>query len=361
MAVLGVALVAGACTGGDVEATPSSTGPKPSPTVRQGEHTPDPGAELCHAVSTKTLRKLGITEPDVSANDDCQWYQYDSGDYQSMRHELTVTESTYTPPLTRRSYTATKEARARFRRLAGWAGVPTVPMRGFGDEAKVARWLAPANKTAEVWIAVRHRNTILEVKSLIQADAGGDRMLAFDQVEAGTLAAARELLAELSGGEQRAPSRVAYRDGELDTVRPVCSAVPAANRLAPGVKRWDTSPPGGRRAGCAWTENEGERPSLVVDVEAIAPSRTTGDSATAVARTLHYTTDGDRLSEDGLGDEAKLDWFVFEKGRSRTVEVVVRQRNLLVSVEYERWQHPDKEQMRKDAIGVARDILREYR
>ncbi|MQA04478.1 MAG: hypothetical protein GEV07_17750 [Streptosporangiales bacterium] len=199
-------------------------------------------------------------------------------------------------------------------------------MRRFGDEAKVARFLLPASKRAEVWIAVRDRNTIVEVRARIQslADSGGDRMPAFDQVEAGTLAAARELLVELAGGKQPAPPRVGYRDGEFDTVRPVCSAVPTANRLMPGVKQWDTSPPGGRRPGCAWTDNETEQPSLAVDVEAIAPSRTTGDDATAVARTLYYTNDGERLTEDGLGDEAKLDWFAYGGGRSRTVRVVVR-------------------------------------
>ncbi|MQA04477.1 MAG: hypothetical protein GEV07_17745 [Streptosporangiales bacterium] len=134
-AVLGVALVAGGCTGGDVEATPSSTGPKPSPTVRKGEHTPDPSAELCHAVSTRTLRKLGITEPEISAYGECSWSQDDSDDDHSMRRELTVTESTYTPPLTRRSYTASKEARARFRRLAGWTAGRVCPPCPCGGSA----------------------------------------------------------------------------------------------------------------------------------------------------------------------------------------------------------------------------------
>lgn len=360
-AIMVVVLVGGGCTDGDVEATPTTTGPKPSPTVRSGEHTPDPAAELCRAVSRRTLQQLDMGQAEVSVYGECSWSQDESSDRRSIERELTVGYRTFTPPLTRRDYTATKEARARFRRLSGWGGVPTVPVAGFGDEAKVARFLQPSGKGAQVWLAVRDRNTIVQVKAVFDSlsPSGHDALPTFDRVEEGAVAAAGDLLEELTGKRPAKRPVSAHGDGEIEKVHPVCG-MSGADRLVPGGRRWDISRRGPRARGCAWTDDGDYAPSLVVDVEALTPSATAGDTATELARRLYYANEGEKLTGDGLGDEAKLDWYVYDGGKSRTAQLLVRQRNLLVYVEYERWRHPDARQMRQDAIAVARDVLRKY-
>lgn len=357
-------LVTTGCTGGgEPSSTPSTHTPKATPTIRKQEFSSEDAPQFCEAVSDKTLRKLGMRGPDIDTSLGCSWREDDdsSGD---VERELTVDRRTYDPPLTRRSYTATKEARVRFSRLSGWEDVQTTPVRRLGDQAKVARHLRSSGTIEDVWLAVRERNVILEVKASNNAhlSASNGKVVPFGQLESAAVAAAGELLGKLTADRQSAPRVAGYRDGESKSAHPVCSAVKTARRLVPGISAKDTSTKGVPYArGCTWSDRDGhEQPSLDVDVQAIPPSRSTGETATQSARVLYYTNSGRKLN--GLGDDAKLelDRFTFKGEESRTASVLVRKGNLLVFVEYQRWHHPSKAQVRRGAVETAKDVLKGY-
>ncbi|MQA81105.1 MAG: hypothetical protein GEV10_21915 [Streptosporangiales bacterium] len=360
------ALTAAGCEGDQPDEANTPT-PLASGSYGAGERTPGSVTDLCDAVSAKSLDRLGVEATTEQASPRCAWREGDDDSRWQADRELTAEIQAYQQPVTRRESSATDEAKHRFRRLPGWEGSRAIPVRGLGDEARLARTWTPSHKEASVFLAVRVRNVVVDVhmtaESVLEPSHG--QVPPVGELEAGVLAAVRDLLGEL-GARRASPTVMPSASpgaGEVSRVGEVCGAVGAARRLAPGLRARDISPPRTSAAsGCTWWENDGYRPDLTVQVEAIRPSTLTGESATEVARRLTFAARGEPTKEPPEGaDEARIDHYDFESGRARSAYVVARKANLVVSVEYGRWHHPSKRQMERDAVAVAEDILAGYR
>lgn len=367
VAVLLVSLAAvTGCSGGSSEGSTGSPSASstPSTSYRQGEMRPDAVPDLCAAVSTRTRRTLGVDHALPPSTGDCTWDEREDHGFVQDTRELSVSHVAYAPPETRRDYSATDEARYRFRRPVGWVGRRTVPVPDLGDEAKLTRSLDFDQKHSSVWVVVRVRNVIVDVRADMasELEPGDGRLPPFTAVEAGTMAAAREAVAALRAGPSPTPSpSMTYADGDIRRVRDVCRAAGRDGaRLVPGVAKRDITTPGGSTAGgCAWWTNTSERPELVVHAEVIPPSGATRESGTQVARGLYFLNQGAAMTGRGSpGDEAKADYF--RSGAFGSVDVLVRKGNLLVHVEYGRWHDPSKAGLERDAAGVAAHVLAGY-
>lgn len=368
-ALIAVAVVTALAVTGCQEDEPEETANTPTPLASgsygAGERTPGSVSELCAKVSAKSLERLGVDATSEQASPQCSWDERDDDSRWQADRELTAQVTAYQQPVTRREKSASDEAKHRFRRLPGWEGSRAIPVRGLGDEASLARTWNPSHKEGSVFLAVRVRNVVVDVhmtvESLLEPTHGA--VPPMSELEAGVLAVQRDLLAEL-GVRRASPTATPSASpgtGEVRRVGDVCGAVDAARRLAPGVRARDISPARTSAAsGCTWWQNDGYRPDLTVQVEAVGPSTLTGESATEVARRLSFAVRGTRAKDPPAGaDEARIDHYEFESGRARSVYVVARKANLLVSVEYGRWHHPSKRQMQRDAVAVAEGVLAE--
>lgn len=233
-----------------------------------------------------------------------------------------------------------------------------------GDEAKLTRSLEFGPKDSHVWVVLRARNVLVDVRATMGSarPPGHGKVPSYATVEAGTVAAAQEAVAALHAASTTAPSpRTTDADGEISRVHDVCRAVDHDGaRLAPGVTRRDISTAGGSSAGgCTWWENDGHQPTFTVQVEAVPPGSGTGESAFRVARMLYDRNGGGALpGRRGPGDEVKRRYF--RSGSFRSVGVLVRKGNLLVDVVYGRWHRPPKAELERDVVGVAADVLAGY-
>jgi hypothetical protein len=268
---------------------------------------------------------------------------------------LTVSGLAYRPAKTG----ATDQARAVFRDPPGWKrSRPAVPVRGLGEEAKLVRTLNPSVAQRHVALAVRWRNvfTLIDLDLNSALDRNRGRIPPSSEVEAGVLAVARDILAGIHVPPAPAPTAPAYLSGEARKVKVTCDSIGAARRLVPGISR---HPIAGSdlRAGCDWSENDGERPDLTVEAEVIPPSAATGETGTRIATTLsgQWRPKDPRVPK--LGDEARIDHFTFQAGLSRTSSVVARRGNLLVYVSYGSWNHPSTAMMDAEVIGIAKAVL----
>jgi hypothetical protein len=285
----------------------------------------------------------------------CDWREDDEDRRDHVERTLIVSGLAYRPDKTG----ATDQARAAFRDPPGWTKFgPAVPVRGLGDEAKLVRDLNPSVARRHVALAVRWRNVLtlvdLDLESLLERNRG--RIPPSSEVEAGAVAVARDILAGVHAPPAPAPATPPYAGGEVRKVRVTCDSIGAARRLVPGISR---HPIAGSdlRAGCDWSENDGERPALTVEAEVVPPSAATGETGTRIATTLfgQWRPKDPRVPK--LGDEARIDHFTFESGVSRSSSVVARRGNLLVYVSYGRWNHPSTAMMDAEVIDIAKAVL----
>jgi hypothetical protein len=354
------------CSGGSSAGSTvsPSASPTPSASYRRGEIRPGSVPDLCAAVSTRTRRTLRVDHASPPSTGGCSWTEREDHGFVRDTRELSLSYLAYAPPETRREYSATDEARYRFRRPAGWVGRRTVPVPRLGDEAKLARSLEFDQKHSSVWVAVRVRNVIVDVRAEMtsELEPGDGRLPPFAAVEAGAMAAAGEAVAALHAVASPRPSpSPTYADGEVRRVHGVCPAVDRDGaRLAPGVTKRDiTTADGSTAGGCTWWDNTGERPGLTVQAEAVPPGAATGESATQVAKDLYYLNRGAPMTGPGApGDVAKARYY--RSGAYGSVDLLARKGNLLVAVEYERWDHLSKAGMERDAAGVAAHVLAGY-
>lgn len=369
--VLTLTFAVAGCTGDAAGGRTQTATPSRSASYRPGELTPHSLPDLCPAVSARTLRQLGLDHATRDTSQGCDWSRHEgSGTHVEVQRSLSVTTTVYEPPATRRGYSATDEARYRFRSPYERATVHTVPVRGLGDEAKTARTFVPSAKSSTVWLVVRVRNVVADVSTDMKSRLpfGHGRLPAYGTLEAATLAVATEVVAKLAASASPSPSATpsgapAYRQGEIRRARDVCRALAdVGRRLAPGVPRRDISRPGSATSGgCAWWEAGEGRPDLTVQVEAIPPSPVTGETATRTADELYDTSAGTgRTGGRAVGDEAKARSYGGDHWTTRTSYLLVRKANLLVHVEYDRSDDPTSDQLRRDAITVARKVLAGY-
>jgi hypothetical protein len=361
-ALLAAVLAAGGCSGGGRTPTSSPSAASSRTAWRAGEVRPVTG--LCDAVSAAVLRRLRVE----SRGFPCSWRQGARDTDDHVERTLEVGYMVYEPSQTRPGQSATDAARHDFRNPPrGWPRTDTgVPVRGLGEEAKLVHRFNPSIKQRRIVLSLRWRNVVLHVDADEQSplEWNRGRVLPVGDVEAGAIDVARDILTRLGAPPARVGIVPPYMAGEVREVHEICDvAAAAAHRLAPGVTRHDIALTGeAAGSGCNWGENDGELPALTVDAEVIGPSPATGESATAIATTLFGQWKGrDGSHAPELGAEAKLDHFSFKTGLSRNSTLFVRQANLLVYVDYQRWQHPSKEAMDKEVIALAKAVLADQR
>lgn len=162
---------------------------------------------------------------------------------------------------------------------------------------KVARHLRVAGPHRSIRPVARAANVVLEVDWKQATDLRGQRdpIGGFDSAELGVLTGMREMLGELTGSRTRAPTPTSYRKGEITKLQPACRSACAVADILPDARRWDMSPKGSDLAGiCHWgdwgdVEDSGDQDvgdSIEVHLEAVAPTRTTTDTATRTAETF---------------------------------------------------------------------------
>lgn len=351
-----VALLAvGGCTGGE-QGTATTT---PSPT--SSGYGPNAVPDLCDAVSRGTLVRLSIRDNNTSGGGECNWYEStDVGDT-TIRSSLIVDYGVHVPG------SPDDDAEQAFEDagsdLEEDPNQRATPVRGLGDEAKVYRRLGESSldgRSREVKLVVREANVVIDVTADVasELETHRDRVSSFDTVESGTLTAMREMLGELTGSRVPPPKRSAYQQGEVEKVRSVCGSVDTARRMLPGARHRDLSEKGATLAGaCSWQENESYGSRLDVHVEAIAPSRTTSESASKAADVLHGQLAWASTKRRGLGDEARSGDSSYRGGERRSLGLSVRRGNLLISIDYEKDGYPSKKRMERDVVRVAEEVL----
>lgn len=367
--LLGCLLLTSACTSDEPDEAQSSWHPpSPSPNWQKNDYRPGSVDDLCTSVSERALRTMGITDAAVDTDDSlsdsevktCSWtHEYDSSDYQVDR-TLSVRYTAYEPPATRRDYTPTREAKYKFRVPDGWQGRTSSPVRGLGDDAKVSRHLELDERDGGVWLAVRHRNLVIDVRAESGDELGSighGSTPTLDALEAGARAAMTDILTrlELTAKYGKVP---AAGDGEVTRAKAACDAV--GGELTPPFDPHDTTEKGSPlSSGCAWTSDDLDGPELTVDVEVVTPSRLDGRSGTAIATGLFHDSYAKLRDGSKVGDETKVGRSSFED--ERTIWVHARKGNLLVTVEYERSGRPSERTLERDATAVAKDVLEDYR
>ncbi len=320
----------------------SSGRPAPAPTVSYGPawHAGEirQWTTACSSISAGVRERLKV-EP----SGPCTWRESAKDRDAHVERTLTVTGRLYEPS----TISATDAARRGFEVPQGWekAGRGT-PVRGLGDEAKLVRLYMPGVAHRQVMIAVRLRNTttLIDVSEESLLDRHRDRVPSFGAIEEATVDAAKDVLKGLGSvsGTAAAP---AYLPGEVRKITVDCA--PGAG-LVRGVSK---------HGGCQWSENDGERPSLTMEAEVITPSAATGETASQVATALFGQWKHNVSKAPRLGDQAAIDHFSFEKGRSRNNTILIRRANLLVFVDYGRWHHPDVSEMDAEIVSLAKGIL----
>lgn len=333
--IVAVVLLQG-CSGGHAVLAPAVS---PGPVWRAGEI--KEWRTACSSISTGVLKRLRVVPNGVTP---CTWREDAQDQDDHVERTLSVTGRLYEPS----AVSATDAARRGFEVPQGWEKLGKgVPVRGLGDEAKIVRRFLPGVAQRRITLAVRLRNAVTSIdvteESLLDRYRG--RVPSFGVIEAAAVDAARDVLKGL-GSQTGAQPSPAYLPTELRTISVDCG--PAA-RVVRGVSK---------HGGCEWDENDGERPSLTVAAEVIAPSPATGESGTRIATALFGQWKHSVARAPKLGDEAALDHFTFESGLSRSSSILVRRANLLVFVDYGLWHHPGVSAMDAQVIALANGVLK---
>lgn len=372
--VLAAALTLGGCT--DTGAAPEES-PEPTTTPNRwkaGEFTRD--QQVCDAVSKKTQDRLGVArviEAPGADRDTCAWgHRNDDGDHTLL---LTVRQVRYEPPPPRPTRTATQEAQHEFGRPPGWRYRSATPVPGLGDQAKVSRRYVPGNVLKAVGTVVRVRNVLFLLEAETGTTVGGvigteitdgdSRTASFARLEEGLYAAAREVVAKVGGRVSARPAVPGPGKDEAGKVKDVCDTRAATPRMVENldpqaIAQVDKD----RSRSCVW-HGEDLTPELSIEVDAVAASPFTGESATQVANSIVF--EGKALStsipagKGGLGDGAVFAYDSFDDGENHDADVTVRRGNLLLHVAYEQWFDPPRRErpawMKAGIEDIAQEVL----
>ncbi|GAA2069308.1 hypothetical protein GCM10009801_18750 [Streptomyces albiaxialis] len=344
---------------------------------REGDLRPDEVATACEAVSPTARKALRVYRKGMPPPEDCSWEERYAPSHAERRLDVTVTahqpggDGEPAVSVARKAFRSAGEEKNGDGGDGGddgaFAGAHR--LKGLGDEAKSLAHGSVRDSASGARILVRHRNVTVRVTARTEALEDGLRgeVPPRHRVEAAARVAAADVLKRLGADVPGSARRLADpAGGGTSEAEPVCARLRSeAARLAPGAEALDTTPKGGadgRVTGCVWESGDDLSPSLSVRVKAVPDSPLTGESAAELAGDAVTPEDGAEMR--GLGDEARIerDSFTFRRtgNMNRRHTLTVREGNLVVTVEHQRWHHPPKSRLDTDVRRVARRVLSAY-
>lgn len=329
---------------------------------RKGDLRPSKVEDACEAVSREALRGMGIRSTDLPPPANCGWSdQYDP------RHVKRTVQVTVTAHRSDGSDSNVEKAKREFAKVATERNLPAnlKPVPGLGKDSRARTWMNANTHSSSVNVLARHRNVTVHVSARNEAALAhlSARISPSHQVEQGALQATAEVLRKL-GAKARAPDVPDQGTAGVSKVEPICAAVRGeAAGMVPGSEAEDVTSEFNqepRQSGCYWGTDRRLSEDLAVHAYALPGSGVSGKGAVAEAKDRFGQWRPKATSVKGVGDEAKVQHRDFEKGRSRSHYLLVRKDNLLVHVEYQRWQYPSKATMDEEIKRVAREVLSAY-
>ncbi|MFD0020748.1 PQQ-binding-like beta-propeller repeat protein [Streptomyces sp. NPDC058382] len=354
---------------------------------REGDLRPDEVVNACEAVSPTARKAMRVYREGMPPPVDCAWEERDAPRHANRELEVAVTayepdrggasgsdsssgsshEPTPAVTVAAKAYREAGQGKTRNEDDDDKVLAAGHPLKGLGDEAKSSASGSVRGSASSADILVRYRNVTVRVKARTEAlsPALSGEVPPRHEVETAARVAAADVLERLGAdvpASVRRPAKPA--GGGTTVVKPVCARLGSeAAGLVPGAVALDTTPGGGadgRVTGCDWEPREDLSPSLTVRVEAVPESPLTGDGATELARAEIASVDGAEVS--GIGDEARIerDTYRSRDAMNRDHTLTVRKGNLVVFVDYQRWQEQSGSRLDADVQRVARRVLSEY-
>lgn len=329
---------------------------------RKGDLRPHKVEDACEAVSHQALRRMGIRSTDLPPPADCGW-----SDLYDPYHVKRTVQVTVTAHKADGSDSNVDEAKSEFAALATKGNLPAnlKPVPGLGADSRAVSRMNADTYSSSVDVLARHRNVTVHVVARNE-DSRGQQSAHISpphQVEQGALQATAQVLKRL-GAKASAPAAPEQATAGARKVEPVCAAVRGeAAGMVPGSKPEDVTSEFNeepRQSGCYWGTDRRLSEGLTVNVYALPGSAVSGKGAIEQTKDRFALWRSKVTSVKGVGDEAKADHTAYVKGRSRTHSLLVRKDNLLVHVEYQRWQYPSKATMEEETKRVARKVLSAY-
>ena len=341
-----------------------------------GDVRPDPFTDPCTAVRPDTLRQLGLRHSaELTAPADCVWAEHNQPDHsdRGLSVNLTIAEpntAVDTEPTSDSHAVDAAKALVEERRQSsgpGFSGVLNKPplrkpsaLDGVGDEAYATAAERPDATGA--YLLVRKDNVVLEVQaeSGYQAPFRGAGQPSLHDTEAGVIAAAQDVFGQL---DLELTSPQAPKDGNFKQVTGICNAL-RKETTAVGLPAPISVMPRGsdkRIERCTSIEDSDYGAELNAYAYAAAGSPLTGKTGSQVAKTsFTNATRSSAKPVKGLGDHAVVYRDDSEYGGmfNSDRQVTVRRGNLIVQVDYTRWGAGVGPQMERDAIKMARKLLR---
>ena len=329
---------------------------------RKGDLRPNKVEDVCEAVSREALRGMGIRGTDLPPPANCGWSErYDP------RHVKRTVQVTVTAHRADGSDSNVEKAKQEFTKVATAKNLPASlkPVPGLGKDSRARTWMNANTHSSSVNVLARHRNVTVHVSARNEAALAhhSARVSPSHQVEQGALQATADVLRKL-GAKASAPEVPDQGTAGVSKVEPICAAVHGeAVGMVPGSEAEDITSEFNeepRQSGCYWGTDRRLSEDLTVHAHALPGSAASGRGAVAEAKEKFARWRPKATAVKGLGDEAKVEHHDFEKGRSLSHCLLVRKDNLLVYLDYQRWQHPSKATMDEEIKRVARKVLSAY-
>lgn len=336
----------------------------------------------CAAVSDDSLRLLGLrVSADLPIPADCVWRE--TAEPRDAPRVLSVNVTVAAPTgLGDHRTSAVDVAKETLAQLLEGQSARTTgddtelalsapqPLAGLGDEAYAvagARLNGSHGAATGGYLGVRVRNVVVEVRYAGTFDVANRHAAPapLEHVEDGLLQVARETLASYGITLEAGPDRAA--DGSRQQVPDVCAV------LARDVRRTGLTGPtvltapgsGPRTSSCAWSGTGDPADELVVHAYAVDGGLFSADTGEARAQAIFAGSTGGTRPLRGLGDQAAIErrdaTQAADDYEISSRQLWVREGNLLVNVDYERWSAGQGASVEAEARRLARKVLRASR
>lgn len=336
---------------------------------------PDPLVDPCTAISSTTLRLVGLgRDVGLPTPADCTWQESAQPRFSSRLLRVTTTVAAPSGPAKKGTAVGAAQQLLKAERTRTITGadsgvdLPVLrPVPGLGDEAYAAvggRFRGTSGIGTVGKLVVRDHNVVVQVEA-----AGGQEIMypgsepaSPDRLEQGLLGAAREALGAY--GLTLKDLATAPSAGAVSRAPDVCRLLDsAARRLGlPAAVRTAPKGAGQRLDSCSWNADE-RVGALAAHVYAAAGSGLTGRSGAQVASQVFAASSGKKARTLPGFARAAVDHY--RNGGGDDVEdsftVTAVAGNVVVQVEYERHDGTPAAAIKAEAVRLGRTLLRASR